>query len=763
VGSVPQLIPLENIAIGWYKAATQFIEISRPHIYNPENITRTNTEMSQENIILDVVGQFAETELRKFYRAAEIGAGLLVITDCSGVIEYVNPAFCNVTGFTEDEAVGRTMTLLKSGRMSAAFYGRLWDTLLAGSEWKGEFFNRRKDESFYLERAAISPIKGADGVITHFIKVAEDITAQRYAEEHQLRRLKLIESINSANLHFIENNDLPQMSAIILETCMTLSSSPLGIIYELLPNGSAGVLALSTTSLCSSENVTAFKDIQYEIQRNGHYEVPLHASLFMAPMLENRTVIVNRADENPWKNCSCRICSPAVSTFAGFPLRVGATVIGMIGLGNNEEGYRDEDFQDFETFLTSCALAISAARAETIRKATLDQVRQSQKMEAIGQLAGGIAHDFNNLLTVISGYSTLASQKLGSEDPVRRDIEQVINASERATTLIRQLLAFGRRQILAPQPLNVNSFIAGLHKILSRLIGEHIVLSTNLAADIGQIKADPSQIEQIIMNLVINARDAMPRGGTITITTENHTIDASFVRRNQGSLEGEYALISVHDSGMGMTQEVITRIFEPFFTTKDESGTGLGLSTVYGIVKQNNGYIQVLSDVGIGSEFRVYLPRLPDVENLPSAELEVPDTQMHADVDGFILVVEDELSVLDLAAVTLRSRGYTVLTASGPLAALKLFDRYGEKLDLLISDVMMPDMTGPEMVKIMLLKRPDLKVLFMSGYSDEKLRDIDFPDEFLHFMIKPFSPGELVKLVHDSLYSTMKPPGEEPQ
>jgi signal transduction histidine kinase len=548
------------------------------------------------------------------------------------------------------------------------------------------------------------------------------------------------------------------MAEIILETCMTITSSPLAILYEMLPNGNAGVLALSMTSL---DPLPGFLEVQYELLRHGQYEVPLHASLIMAPVIEDRSIVINSPEENIWQSCNCRICSAPISSFAGIPLKIGSNIIGMIGLANCEHGYSPDDITDLETFSHSCALAISGARAETIRKSTLDQLRQAQKMEAIGQLAGGISHDFNNLLTVITGYSTLALQKIGSDHAAAKDIEQIINASERATNLIRQLLAFGRRQILEPQPININIFIASIHKILCRLIGENISLTTQLSPDISMVLADPSQIEQIIMNLVINARDAMERGGAITIETANCKLDTDFVRKNRGAVEGDYVSISVRDTGMGMSEEIITRIFEPFFTTKAESGTGLGLATVYGIVKQNNGYIKVLSQVGIGTEFRVYIPRLLKPLKGKNASGTSNYLLTPRIGEGLILVVEDELSVLDFAAVSLRSQGYDVLTANNPLDALKIFDRAGEKIDLILTDIMMPDMSGSEMVKEMRLKQPDVKLLFMSGYAEERLNPHDFSGELIPFMTKPFSPAELAAKVHKCLFEEINTNGDD--
>jgi len=388
------------------------------------------------------------------------------------------------------------------------------------------------------------------------------------------------------------------------------------------------------------------------------------------------------------------------------------------------------------------------------------QKHQSQKMEALGELAGGISHDFNNLLTVILGYSSLALQKIGAEHPAAKDVEQVINAGDRAASLIRQLLAFGRRQILAPQPLQINTFIAGLHKILCRLIGEHITLTTQLTPDICKVMADPSQVEQIIMNLVINARDAMmDQDGTITITTGNRTLDSAFVNNNQGAAEGEYVMFSVRDSGVGISKDVLVRIFEPYFTTKTESGTGLGLSTVYGIVKQNNGYIQVISEVGLGAEFRVFLPKLFHVPETTFDQTSTCIPEQSLDAERLILVVEDDLTVLNLAAATLRSEGYGVVTANNPLEALHIFERHGTRIHLVLTDIMMPNMTGAEMAKKMRSVRPEVKLLFMTGYSGDHLKALDIAGEQLRFMMKPFSPSELAKLVANCLQFHNKPEG----
>jgi signal transduction histidine kinase/ActR/RegA family two-component response regulator len=567
------------------------------------------------------------------------------------------------------------------------------------------------------------------------------------AEERQQRSLMLSESITTANLRFIETGNINQMAQILIDTCMTITNSPFGVLYEILPDGQAGILALSLASSDAISEETIFRDIQNEILRHGSYLLPRHHSLLLAPVIEDATVQIDSPAENVWSGCSCAVCTPRLTSFAGIPLKIGTLTVGVIGLANRADGYRSAYINELENYAQTCAMAINSARADIDRKIAQEHLRQAQKMEAIGQLAGGIAHDFNNLLTVINGYSTLVLQKIGNNDQIRKEVEQILNAGERAATLVRQLLAFGRRQVLEPRQLNINSLIASLHIILCRLIGENITLSTQLSPDIGLVKADPSQIEQIIMNLVINARDAFDHGGTITIETANRDLDDSFVRKNRGAMPGSYIMIAVRDNGMGMSDECISRIFEPFFTTKEQgNGTGLGLATVYGIVKQSCGYIQVQSEIGMGSEFRVFLPKIENIEQVSSLTSR-PEITQHAAESGLVLIVEDEKSVLDMAALTLRSQGCTVLTAAGPLEALKIFERFSDKIDLLLTDIMMPDMTGPEMAKLMRSMRPDVRIVFMSGYADGHIKASDFPGERIPFIMKPFNPNELARIV----------------
>jgi len=387
-------------------------------------------------------------------------------------------------------------------------------------------------------------------------------------------------------------------------------------------------------------------------------------------------------------------------------------------------------------------------QTEEKHKQAMNQLRQAQKMEAIGQLAGGIAHDFNNLLTVINGYSTLLLHEMPVDAPFRAEVEQILRAGERAADLTHQLLAFSRRQMLEPKVININHLVKNLEKMLKRLIRENIIMETHLADTIGMVKADPGQVEQIIMNLLVNARDALENGGTIAIETGDVELDKAFVSENAGAVEGSYVMLAVHDNGVGMTDEIRSKIFEPFFTTKGQGkGTGLGLATVYGIVKQSGGYIQVLSEPGKGSSFRVFFPRVeaePEHEESRSVSQGPKGTET-------ILVVEDETGVLNLTVSTLKRKGYEVLPARSPSEARGIFADNPQRIDLVLSDVIMPEMNGPAMVREFRETRPELKIIFMSGYTDDTISPQEMTDERTAFISKPFTPDLLVERVRDLL------------
>jgi len=367
----------------------------------------------------------------------------------------------------------------------------------------------------------------------------------------------------------------------------------------------------------------------------------------------------------------------------------------------------------------------------------------------VGRLAGGVAHDFNNLISAIMGYSELVLLKLDEKDPVRRDIEQIHQAGVRAGRLTRQLLAFSRKQKLAPRLLDLNTVITDMKKILQRVIGEDVKLTTRLEQDLGLVRADPGQIEQVIMNLAVNARDAMPRGGSLTIETGGLVLEEEAASGHPALSPGAYVTVTVSDTGFGMDAETQSHIFEPFFTTKEvDQGTGLGLATVYGIVKQSGGDIFVTSALGRGTTFRIYLPWVEaTVEAFKEELAESNPLRGHETV----LLVEDEEMVRDLTAEILKKNGYNVLVASNPGEALLLAEKHPEPIHLLLSDVVMPLMNGPELAERIGRLRPAVKVLLMSGYAADTLARHGILESDGSFINKPFSQEELTQKVRGVL------------
>jgi two-component system cell cycle sensor histidine kinase/response regulator CckA len=388
-------------------------------------------------------------------------------------------------------------------------------------------------------------------------------------------------------------------------------------------------------------------------------------------------------------------------------------------------------------------------RAEKKLQETQGQLLQAQKMEAVGRLAGGVAHDFNNILTVILGYAETLLRASKDADPHRKPIEEIRNAGQRAAGLTRQLLAFSRRQILEPRVLNLGDVVRNLEPMLRRLIGEDIDLRTALPAGLGRVKADPGQIEQVLMNLAVNARDAMAEGGKLTIDAANADLDEDYAGRRPEAKPGRYVMLAVTDDGAGMTPEIQRRLFEPFFTTKEQGrGTGLGLSTVYGIVKQSGGHIAVYSEVGRGTTFKIYLPRVEEAAE-PISRPRMPAVPSRG--TETILVAEDEKGVRDLLRILLQENGYTVLDAADGEQALRVCERHAGPLHLLISDVVMPEMGGKQLAERLRKLRPGLKILFTSGYTANAIVHQGILDPGIAFIYKPYDLNALLAKVREVL------------
>ena len=509
--------------------------------------------------IEDVTERHRTAESQKLLTTAvEQSAEMIVVTDDTGVIQYVNPAFERTTGYQLSEVFGESTRVLKSGQQAPAIYQLLWQTIKAGQVWKGRLINRRKDGVLFTVESTISPVRNPYGKIVRYVAVTRDIT------------------------------------------------------YEL--------------------------------------------------MIE-------------------------------------------------------------------------------------DQLRQVQKMDAVGRLAGGVAHDFNNMLTVITGYCGLLSLRVASNPDILRQVEQVQKAADRATGLTRQLLAFSRRQVLQPRVHNLNQVLQNMNGMLQRLIGEDIELQTRFASQPPNVKVDVGQIEQVIMNLAVNARDAMPSGGTLLLSTATVTrAEDSFLQAEKAATATSYCVVGVHDTGVGMTDQVKAHLFEPFFTTKGPGkGVGLGLATSYGIIQQSHGHIRVTSNPGAGSTFWIYLPAI--AEEVAPARAEAPAELPHAG-SGTVLVVEDEPAVRELADVTLTQAGFQVLTAGNGIEGLQCL-RQAKQVDLIITDVIMPLMGGPEMVNQLRRTHPHQKVMYMSGYTAEAISRCGELDPGIVLIEKPFTPARFLQCVHE--------------
>jgi two-component system cell cycle sensor histidine kinase/response regulator CckA len=502
----------------------------------------------------------ADEALRRLAAAVEQAPVSILITDGTGVIEYVNPAFERTTGYLAAEVLGQTPRMLKSGEHDPDFYRRIWETISAGEVWSGRIVNRAKGGVLFTEDAVIAPVKGAGGVVRNYVAVKRDITDQ---------------------------------------------------------------LKLQT------------------------------------------------------------------------------------------------------------------------------QLFESQKLESIARLAGGIAHDFNNLLTVILGCTEVLRQDLASGMPANvDDVEEVRTAGERARELTRQLLAFARRQVIEPVSLDLTAMIRNSEKLLRRVLNEDIVLEVALQPDLWSVRCDPGQLEQILLNLVVNARDAMAHGGVLRIETSNQEVTDAQESLHSGISPGPYVRLAIHDSGIGMSPEVKARLFEPFFTTKPVGkGTGLGLATVHGIVKQSGGFIRAESEPGYGTTFEILLPRARDAGSAPRDVEAIPARRGGETV----LLVEDDPHVRSVTARTLLSDGYQVLVASNGIEALELVSSHRGPLDLLLTDVIMPGVDGRKVAEAIRSQWPDLRVLYVSGHAHDVLGDRGALDPGIDLLPKPYTPASLLARVGAAL------------
>ena len=566
-----------------------------------------------------------------------------------------------------------------------------------------------------------------------------ELAERSRVEEKLLQQTAVTASINRVLQGALQADTVAEVARICLSEAEALTGSRFGWIGEVNSSGRLDTVALSDPGweACRMPEGSAIALQDMTIR-----------GLFGVVLKTGRSLLTNAPDAHP-DRMGLPPGHPKLTAVLSVPLAQNERTVGVLTLGNKPGGYAQEDLKALEVLSVACAAALQRKHAEASREQLQEQLRVSQKLEAIGSLAGGVAHDFNNLLTVILANTTFALESLTGDDAVRDDLSQVMDAAERAASLTRQLLAFSRKQVLQPVPLDLNQAVAGIDKMLRRLIGEDIELVLDLAPDIGLTLADPAQIGQVLMNLAVNARDAMPEGGKLTISTAIAELDEHAARRI-GTEPGINVLLTVTDTGCGMNEDTLKRVFDPFFTTKvDGKGTGLGLSTVYGIVKQSSGHVRGRSKLGKGTTFELYLRPMPPA----AAKTVTGSVRASACSSGneTILVVEDEPALRKVASRTLEAAGYTVLIAADGEEARRVMAEHAGEIHLLLTDVIMPRMSGSALAQELSKAYPALKVLYMSGYTDNAIARHGVLDAGTEFLAKPFSLSELARKVREVL------------
>ncbi len=807
-----------------------------------------------------------EKRLLQLSGAVEQSIGSVMITDINGAIEYVNPTFSKITGYTSDEVIGKNPGMLKSGATSLATYKNLWETITNGNSWRGVFCNKKKNGDLYWEQANISPIKDRDGTITHFLGYKEDVTnhrhnAQRISTEHAITTIlaeagsiaeaspKILKAVCEClgwdygeiwqvdrDAQLLRNIEIWHIPAINPSKFIELTKQLVlkkgdGIPGRVWKEGKpvwiadvvrdthfirkfiAGVEglrgAIGFPIISNEECVGTMGFFNCEIQPPDNELLTMLESIgrqigqfIMRKRAEAQLHKLSQAAEQSPStiiltdtNGYIRYANLRFTQLTGYtldevigetpsfldsgitPREVYKRLWGTIASGEERSGeviskkkngefyherVRISSIKDETGAITNFLITgedITLLKGvEEEQKQLRSQLYHTQKLESIGQLAGGIAHDFNNIIMAIMGYANFLKLELGEDNPLSQYPVKLLAVADRAEKLTSGLLAFSRKQVFNLQTVSTNHIITSALSFLGMLIKSDVELKISLSENDCFIVADKNQIEQVLINLATNARDAMPKGGILTIKTEGVELDNTFVNTYHYGKPGKYALISVTDTGMGMDEKTIKKIFEPFFTTKEVGkGTGLGLAIVYGIVKQHNGFINVYSEPGKGTTFKIYLPLsriVPLSASLsnPYNTLELPEQEISSGGKEEILVADDNEEIRDILKRSLEGKGYRAMVAVDGEDAIQKFTKNMDTIRLLLFDVVMPKVNGMDAYLEIKKIRPDIKTIFISGFNNDIIHKNLLKNEGVCFITKPILPNKLLEKVESALH-----------
>jgi PAS domain S-box-containing protein len=670
----------------------------------------------------------SEVRFRAIFDQAGIGISLV---DAQGSVVQANAALQRMLGYSFEELAGRQLREFTYPE-DAGIGWEYFQEMRAGlrDEYHVEKRYVRKDGRLVCGQLTVTAVRDAHGELQFAVGMVEDVTIRKRAEQRNAEFGVLGQRLNAAST--------PRQAAeIVLDAADRLLRWDCCWL-ELFAAGRK-----NATVMLSMDLVDGVRSDVTDLHAGQRISGLTLRAVERGGLLILRTPETMPAPAQPG-HVFFGVPRPSASLMC-VPIRTGDRFLGALSIQSYSfDAYTQEDVETLQALADYCTGAFERTQAESARRLLQEQLIQAQKMEAVGRLAGGVAHDFNNMLGVITGYCELLLDQPTLPETVRKPLGEVKKAGERAASLTRQLLAFSRKQMIQPQVLDLRAVVTSMDQMLHRLIGEDIQLITRLPRVLGSVMADPGQVEQVLMNLVLNARDAMPQGGTLTLELAEVTLDQP-PSTPDGLTPGRYVCLTVADTGCGMDEETLPHLFEPFYTTKEVGkGTGLGLATVYGIVRQSDGYVAVDSAPGQGATFRIYLPRLEDPE--PAT---VPTAAPGGAPRGSetILVAEDEEMLRRLVCTLLRAGGYQVLEAGSAEEALAQCSRHASPIHLLLTDVVMPGGSGRDLAVNALARHPGMKVIYMSGYTDDAVVRHGISSAEVHFLQKPFTAADLAQEV----------------